>query len=100
MYRCALPTSRFIATRACRQLTRACSSATVLWHNPDCSKSRAALKLLEERGEPFQTREYLKDPPTSMEVVRLQEKLGLPPIEWCAARPLAPCLTWSCDGAM
>ena len=32
----------------------------VLLHNPRCSKSRAAHALLEERGEPFDTRLYLE----------------------------------------
>ena len=53
-----------------------------MWHNPNCSKSRAALKILEERGEPFQTREYLHDVPSMADVRALQQALNMPPIEW------------------
>ena len=56
-------------------------STTVLWHNPGCSKSRAALALLEERGVPFAVREYLTEPPTTDELATLKQHLG-PPIEW------------------
>lgn len=69
-----------------RVLARTCSSGSVpptLWHNPDCSKSRACLKLLEDRGEPFAVREYLETPPTFSELRDLQKQLALPPIEWC-----------------
>ncbi len=52
-----------------------------LWHNPRCSKSRAALKLLEERGFRPEIRLYLKDPPTAGEIRALQGALGLPLIE-------------------
>jgi arsenate reductase len=34
-----------------------------IYHNPRCSKSRAALKLLEERGIKPKIIEYLKTPP-------------------------------------
>jgi len=53
----------------------------VLWHNPDCAESRAALALLMERGKPFAVREYLKEPPTFSELATLKQHLG-PPIEW------------------
>ena len=58
------------------------SSKLTLWHNPGCSKSRAALALLEERGDSFTTREYLTDPPTLPELKKLQIKLELPAIAW------------------
>jgi len=35
----------------------------VLYHNPACSHSRAALDLLNDRGVKFDTIEYLKTPP-------------------------------------
>ena len=57
-------------------------SKLTLWHNPGCSKSRAALALLEERGDSFTTREYLNDPPTLPELKNLQIKLDLPAIAW------------------
>ena len=65
---------------------RSLSSVPTLWHNPTCSKSRAALQLLEERGEPFETREYLQDKPSFEELSKLQAALRLPPIEWARTR--------------
>jgi arsenate reductase len=54
----------------------------LLLHNPRCSKSRAALALLEERGVAFEERRYLDDPLTADELRDLQERLGRPPREW------------------
>ncbi|GGG67396.1 arsenate reductase [Salipiger pallidus] len=53
----------------------------ILWHNPRCSKSRAAMALLEERGVPVKVRRYLEDAPTLDELTALQQLLGLPAIE-------------------
>ena len=53
-----------------------------LLHNPRCSKSRAALVLLEARGVPVEVVEYLKAPLDHAALVRLREKLGLPPSRW------------------
>jgi arsenate reductase (glutaredoxin) len=50
----------------------------VLFHNPRCSKSRAALALLEERGAPLRVVRYLETPPTRAELAALAKKLGLP----------------------
>ncbi len=50
--------------------------ALVLLHNPRCSKSRAALALLEERGAAFATRLYLEDPLTLEELAALAGRLG------------------------
>ena len=36
-----------------------------LWHNPRCSKSRAAKALLDERGTDYVERRYLDDAPTA-----------------------------------
>ncbi|KUF10469.1 arsenate reductase (glutaredoxin) [Pseudoponticoccus marisrubri] len=52
----------------------------ILWHNPRCSKSRAALALLEEAGAPLTLRRYLDDPPTEAELRALQSALDLPAI--------------------
>lgn len=49
-----------------------------LWHNPRCSKSREALKLLEERGAQVTVRRYLTERPTRHEIKQLAHKLGLP----------------------
>ena len=35
-----------------------------IWHNPRCSKSRAALALLQEKGATLDIVEYLKTPPS------------------------------------
>lgn len=48
-----------------------------IYHNPRCSKSRATLALLEERGVDFEIVEYLKTPPTTSELEALLTKLGL-----------------------
>jgi arsenate reductase len=52
--------------------------ALTLWHNPRCSKSRAALALLAERGIEPEIRLYLKTPPTVPEVLALADRLGRP----------------------
>ena len=62
---------------------------TTLWHNPECSKSRAALALLQEREVTFTIREYLENPPSFCELQVLKQRLGLPPIEWVRANDLA-----------
>ncbi len=57
-------------------------SELVLYHNPRCSKSRAALALLRERGVAFDLVEYLETPPSRKDLDRLQRKLGLPASDW------------------
>ena len=54
----------------------------LLLHNPRCSKSRAALALLEERGVDFETRLYLEDPLSRDELVELQGRLARAVGEW------------------
>lgn len=49
-----------------------------IYHNPRCSKSRASLALLEERGLDVQIIEYLKTPPSAEEIRALLEMLDLP----------------------
>jgi arsenate reductase len=50
-----------------------------IYHNPRCSKSRAALKLIEERGiEPAVVR-YLDTPPDASTLDGLLTLLGLEP---------------------
>jgi len=50
--------------------------AILLLHNPKCSKSRATLALLEERGASFETRLYLDDPLSADELRELGRRLG------------------------
>ena len=49
----------------------------MLWHNPRCSKSREALKLLQEGGHQPAVRLYLKDTPSEAEVITLRNMLGV-----------------------
>lgn len=49
----------------------------IIWHNPKCSKSREALKLLEEKGEVFETVKYLETVPFREEIVKLLGMLGI-----------------------
>ena len=53
-----------------------------IYHNPRCSKSRAALALLEARHVPLRVVEYLKEPPSRDELAALRTKMGLPPNQW------------------
>lgn len=48
-----------------------------LYHNPRCSKSRAALALLEARGLQPQIIRYLETPPSSADLSAVLGKLGL-----------------------
>ncbi len=57
-------------------------SKLTLYHNPRCSKSRAALALLQERGVAFELVEYLQTPPSRKDLEEFQRKLGAPPSEW------------------
>lgn len=52
-------------------------SEIIIYHNPRCGKSRAALEILKETGLPFKTRLYLSDPLTKSELKALLKKLGL-----------------------
>ncbi len=52
--------------------------ALTLWHNPRCSKSRAAKAILDDAGVDFVLRLYLKDPPTADEVAALAARVGRP----------------------
>lgn len=47
------------------------------WHNPRCSKSRAGLAYLEEKGADLNVRLYLKDGPSREEVETLRRQLDL-----------------------
>ncbi|MGP0630796.1 arsenate reductase (glutaredoxin) [Nitrospina sp. 32_T5] len=52
-----------------------------MYHNPECSKSRATLELLKEKGVEPQVIEYLKTPPPADELKNILGKLGLSPRE-------------------
>lgn len=48
-----------------------------IYHNNRCSKSRATLALLEQRGEPVTVINYLETPPTAAELGVLLKQLGM-----------------------
>lgn len=48
-----------------------------IYHNPRCSKSRAALALLEENDINPEIILYLDNPPTAEELQALLQKLGM-----------------------
>jgi arsenate reductase len=62
-------------------VTSQSKAAFTLYHNPRCSKSRAALALLNERGIEPTVVEYLKTPPSAMELKGLLSKLKFKPAE-------------------
>lgn len=51
----------------------------IIYHNPKCSKSRATLALLRERGLEPQVIEYLKDPPSVAQLKSILGMLGVRP---------------------
>ena len=53
----------------------------VLYHNPRCSKSRAARSLLEERGVEYELVHYLETPLGKDEIVELLKMLEMKPLE-------------------
>ena len=54
----------------------------LLLHNPRCSKSRAALELLESKGVDYSVRKYLDQPLSYDELRILKKRLGRPAVEW------------------
>lgn len=52
-------------------------SDITIFHNPRCSKSRAALALIQERGIEPRIVEYLKHPPAATELKAIIAKLGI-----------------------
>jgi arsenate reductase len=52
--------------------------AAVVWHNKNCSKSRGACDLLTVRGVDFETRDYIKNPPSRAEIESVLKMMGDP----------------------
>ncbi|MFE3448765.1 arsenate reductase family protein [Nonomuraea sp. NPDC059194] len=50
-----------------------------IWINPDCSKCRSALSVLDAAGAGYTVRRYLEDPPKENEIRDVLAKLGLEP---------------------
>ncbi|MCF2531284.1 arsenate reductase family protein [Yinghuangia soli] len=59
-----------------------------IWHNPRCSKSRAAEAFLDEAGIAYTERRYLENPPSADEIRAVLERLGLEP--WDITRTAEP----------
>ncbi len=53
--------------------------SVTIWHNPRCSKSRATLALLQEKGLYPTVRLYLENPPGEDEINHALDLLGLAP---------------------
>lgn len=54
----------------------------ILYHNPNCTKSKRTLALLQEKGVAVSIIEYLKTPLTVVELEAIAQKLGLEPREF------------------
>lgn len=54
-------------------------SEVEIWHNPRCTKSRATLALLEQRGETPVVRLYLEAPPDAKTIDRVLTLLDRDP---------------------
>ena len=50
-----------------------------LYHNPRCRTSRTTLAMLQKKGVELTIIEYLKTPPSAVELKRLLKMLGLAP---------------------
>ncbi len=57
------------------------SDLTTIYHNPRCSKSRAAMELLTEKGMQLEVVKYLDTPPDRESMEELLNMLGLEPRE-------------------
>lgn len=53
--------------------------SVTIYHNPRCSKSRATLALLAEKGVEPEIIEYLQTPPSKEEMNRILDGLGMAP---------------------
>ena len=65
------------------------SVPVTLYHNPRCSKSRAALALLEKRGIQPKVVRYLEDPPSPDDIRALLKALDIPPHDLLRAKEVA-----------
>ncbi|MBF0264970.1 MAG: arsenate reductase (glutaredoxin) [Gammaproteobacteria bacterium] len=54
-------------------------SKVTIYHNPRCSKSRAALQALKDKGIEPEIVEYLKTPPNESQISNLLQGLSMRP---------------------
>ncbi len=52
-----------------------------IYHNPRCTKSREGLAIVQESGQQFEIRQYLKELPSYDELKAVIDLLGISPIE-------------------
>ena len=52
---------------------------TIIYHNPNCGTSRKVLGFLRAAGLEPKVIEYLKDPPTRVELISLLSRMGKTP---------------------
>ena len=52
-----------------------------IYHNPKCSKCRARLEILNNKGVEPNIIEYLKNPPSKEELAEIIQKLNIQPTE-------------------
>lgn len=57
------------------------SKKAIIYHNPRCSKSRATLALLEDKGVELDVVQYLNTPPSKDTLQQVLEMLKLSPRE-------------------
>ncbi|NUW40766.1 ArsC/Spx/MgsR family protein [Nonomuraea rhodomycinica] len=50
-----------------------------IWINPQCSKCRSALSVLDAENADYTVRHYLEEPPTAEELAAVLDRLGLEP---------------------
>jgi arsenate reductase len=61
-----------------------------IYHNPLCGTSRKTLEILRDSGADVWIHEYLKDPPTRDDLIRLYNRAGITPREGLRTKePLA-----------
>lgn len=53
----------------------------ILYHNPNCSKSRAALELINQKNLNVQVKEYLNNPPEKEELEFVCDYLKVNPVK-------------------
>ena len=57
-----------------------------IYHNPLCGTSRKTLEILRDSGADVWIHEYLKDPPTRDDLVRLYQRAGISPRQGLRAK--------------
>ena len=57
-----------------------------IYHNPMCGTSRKTLEILRDSGFDVWVHEYLKNPPSRDELVRLYDKAGISPRQGLRAK--------------